>query len=189
MIIKFFSLFSILPISIIAGPTVSLINVLLIVFLYFFVFFFKNKHYKFLFKDKTICLLLIICIYLIFNSLISINYEVGLNRNFGFIRFLFFFIAINYFFYISQKNLKIINIWTVFIIIFATDVYFERFFSANIFGWGAYEINNIKQPHGTRVMSFFKDEPIAGAYLNGFIFLICGYYFQLIKIKKSYICH
>ena len=34
----FFSLFSILPISIIAGPTVSLINVLLIVFLYFFVF-------------------------------------------------------------------------------------------------------------------------------------------------------
>ena len=124
----------------------------------FFIFFcfFKNKHYKFLFKDKTICLLLIICIYLIFNSLISINYEVGLNRNFGFIRFLFFFIAINYFFYISQKNLKIINIWTVFIIIFATDVYFERFFGANIFGWGAYEINNIKQPHGTRVMSFLK---------------------------------
>ena len=97
--VKFFSLFSILPISIIAGPTVSLINVLLIVFLYFFVFL-KNKNYKFLFKDKTICLLLIICIYLIFNSLISIDYEIGLNRNFGFIRFLFFFIAINYFFYI-----------------------------------------------------------------------------------------
>ena len=180
----FFSLFSILPISIIAGPTVSLINVLLIVFLYFFVFF-KNKHYKFLFKDKTISLLLIICIYLIFNSLISIDYEVGLNRNFGFIRFLFFFIAINYFFYISQKNLKIINIWTVFIIIFATDVYFERFFGANIFGWGAYEINNIKQPHGTRVMSFFKDEPIAGAYLNGFIFLICGYLLSINKNKKK----
>ena len=29
---------------------------------------------------------------------------------------------------ITLKNLKIINIWTVFIIIFATDVYFERFF-------------------------------------------------------------
>ena len=175
MIIKFFfSLFSILPISIIAGPTVSLINVLLIVFLYFFVFF-KNKHYKFLFKDKTICLLLIICIYLIFNSLISINYEIGLNRNLRLYKIFIFFYSYKLFFLYIQKNLKIINIWTVFIIIFATDVYFERFFGANIFGWGAYEINNIKQPHGTRVMSFFKDEPIAGAYLNGFIFLICGY--------------
>ena len=180
----FFSLLSILPISIIAGPTVSLINVLLIVFLYFFVFI-KKKHYIFLFKDKTIWLLLIVYVYLIFNSILSIDYEVGLNRNFGFIRFLFFFIAINYFFYISQKNLKIINIWTVFIIIFATDVYFERFFGANIFGWGAYEINNIKQPHGTRVMSFFKDEPIAGAYLNGFIFLICGYLLSINKNKKK----
>ena len=73
----------------------------------------------------------------------------------------------------------------MFIIIFATDVYFERFFGANIFGWGAYEINNIKQPHGTRVMSFFKDEPIAGAYLNGFIFLICGYLLSINKNKKS----
>ena len=35
---------------------------------------------------------------------------------------------------------------------------------------GAVEINNVKQPHGTRVVSFFKDEPIVGAYLNGFIF-------------------
>ena len=43
---------------------------------------------------------------------------------------------------------------------------------------GAYEINNIKQPHGTRVVSFFKDEPIAGAYLNGFIFLILDIYFH-----------
>ena len=179
----FFSLFSILPISIIAGPTVSLINVLLIVFLYFFIFI-KNKHYKYLFKDKTIWLLLTLYVYLIFNSIISIDYEVGLNRNIGFIRLIFLFIAINYFFYISQKNLKILNIWTVFIIIFATDVYFEKFLGTNIFGWGAEEINNVQQPHGKRIMSFFKDEPIAGAYLNGFVLLVWGIYFQFIKIKK-----
>ena len=46
-----------------------------------------------------------------------------------------------------------------------------------MFGWGAQEINGIPQPNGSRVVSFFKDEPIAGAYLNGFIFLILGYLF------------
>ena len=52
-----------------------------------------------------------------------------------------------------------------------------------MFGWGAQEINGIPQPNGSRVVSFFKDEPIAGAYLNGFIFLILGYLFT--KIKKE----
>ena len=52
-----------------------------------------------------------------------------------------------------------------------------------MFGWGAQEINGIPQPNGSRVVSFFKDEPIAGAYLNGFIFLILGYLFT--KIKKD----
>tara|TARA_Y100000816_G_C26054328_1_gene553130 strand:- start:58 stop:1323 length:1266 start_codon:yes stop_codon:yes gene_type:complete len=180
----FFSLLSILPISIIAGPTVSLINILLIVFLYFFVFI-KKKHYIFLFKDKTIWLLLIVYVYLIFNSILSIDYEVGLNRNIGFIRLIFLFIGINYFFYISQKNLKVLKIWTAIIVIFATDVYFEKFLGTNIFGWGAEEINNIKQPHGKRVMSFFKDEPIAGAYLNGFVLLVCGYLLSIYKNKKG----
>ena len=114
-----------------------------------------KKHYKFLLKDNTLWLLLIVYVYLIFNSILSIDYEVGLNRNIGFIRLIFLFIGINYFFYISQKNLKILKIWTAFIIIFATDVYFEKFLGANIFGWGAEEINNIKQPYGKRVMSFF----------------------------------
>ena len=48
-----------------------------------------------------------------------------------------------------------------------------------MFGWGAQEINGIPQPNGSRVVSFFKDEPIAGAYLNGFIFFFfLGYLFQ-----------
>ena len=41
-------------------------------------------------------------------------------------------------------------------LIFVIDVYVERFSGTNIFGWGAEEINNIKQPNGLRVVSFLK---------------------------------
>ena len=180
----FFLLFSILPLSIVVGPSVSLLNILFIIFLYFFIFF-KNKHYELIYKDNTIRLLFFIYIYLIINSLISIDYEIGLNRNLGFIRLIFLFIAINYFFFISKKNFKIFNVWTIFFIIFVIDVYFERFSGANFFGWGADEINNVKQPHGIRVMSFFKDEPIAGAYLNGLFLLISGYFLTFFKSKNK----
>ena len=64
------------------------------------------------------------------------------------------------------------------------DVYLERFTGTNIFGWGAQEIDGIPQPNGSRIVSFFKDEPIAGAYLNGFIFLISGYLLSKLKNNK-----
>ena len=47
------------------------------------------------------------------------------------------------------------------------------------------EINNIKQPNGLRVVSFFKDEPIAGLYLNSFILLISGYLVSIFKNNKK----
>ena len=151
----------------------------LIIISYFFIFI-KSRHYEFLYKEKTVRLLFLIYIYLIINSLISIDYEIGLNRNLGFIRLIFFFIALNYFFYVSIKNFKIFNIWAIFFIIFVIDVYFERFSGANIFGWGS-----LDETHGTRVVSFFKDEPIVGAFLNGFIFLILGYLLMIFKDKKK----
>ena len=60
---------------------------------------------------------------------------------------------------------------------------FERITGANIFGWGAIYIDGVEQPHGPRVVSFFKDEPIAGAFLNGFMFLILGQVLEIIKKK------
>ena len=179
----FFIFFSILPLSIIAGSTVSLINLFLLIILYCYIFF-DQQHYK-IFKNNTVLRLLIfIYLYLIFNSIISINYEIGIIRNLGFIRLILFFILINYFFYNYPKNYKIFNIWSLIILIFVFDVYLERFSGTNIFGWGAIEINGIPQPSGNRVVSFFKDEPIAGAYLNAFIFLISGYLLSKLKNKQ-----
>ena len=47
-------------------------------------------------------------------------------------------------------------------------------------GYGA-----LNERHGPRVVSFFKDEPIAGAFINGFLFLITGYIFSILENKKK----
>ena len=85
----FFILFSIIPISIVAGASVSLINILLIDLSFLILIFFK-KEWKTLLKYE-VKIILLICLYLIFNSLISIDKSLGLMRNFGFIRILVFF--------------------------------------------------------------------------------------------------
>ena len=130
-------------------------------------------------KDKTIILFFLLNLYLIFNTLISIEPSSGIFRNFGFVRFIFLFIAINYFFYIKKYDLSSFKIWTIVFLIVVFDVYFERFYGTNILGFGSEE-----QDFGRRVISFFKDEPIAGAYLSGLLFIVAGYIFTIFKNKK-----
>ena len=47
-----------------------------------------------------------------------------------------------------------------------------------ILGFGS-----LDQAYGPRVVSFFKDEPIAGAYIIGLLFLIIGYLSEIYKKK------
>ena len=167
----YFYLFVFFPISIIIGPTISLLNLLLIDF--FFIFFFFKKKDDFIFSHYSIKFLFILYIYLIFNSLISLNIEIGLFRNLGFIRIIIFFIAVNYYFYHFRKK-NFLNYWIIILLIFLFDVFFEAFFGANIFGWGVKEIDGVLQPNWRRVMSFFKDEAISGAFLSAFLLMIFG---------------
>ena len=90
----FFILFSIIPISIVVGPAISLINIIIIDISFIF-YVILRKDFKFL-KNSTIKIILAIYIYLIFNSFISLDSQIGLNRNLGFIRFIIFFICFNY---------------------------------------------------------------------------------------------
>ena len=179
----FFIFLIIIPLSILIGPSVSLINVILMASTYLY-FFLKLKHYNFLLKDNTVRILLFLYIYLIFNTLISLSIENSIFRNFGFIRLIFLFLAINYLFFAIKSNTKIFFFWTIIFFIFIFDVYFERFTGTNIFGWGAASINGVPQPFGERIVSFFRDEPVAGAFINGFIFIILGYILNVIKEKK-----
>ena len=114
--------------------------------------------------------MLILYLYLIFNSLISLNYEVGLSRNIGFIRLIILFVFINYFFFYHKNEKKVFDFWILILSILIIDVFIEYIFGKNLIGWGDYS-----QLYGDRITSFFKDEPIVGAYLAGFIFLIFGH--------------
>ena len=175
-------LFSILPISIIIGSSFSLINIVLLGLCFVFIYFSKND---IKINDlKPIFLLLILYLYLMFNSLISTDITSGIYRNFGFIRFILFFLIVNYIFFVDEKNSNILKIWTTIFFIVLADVYLERFTGSNIFGFGKLEVNGVPQPYGERVVSFFRTEPIAGAYLCGFCFMISGYVLNFLKSQK-----
>ena len=169
-------LFSLIPISIIIGSAISLLNILVIL-IFFLTFTVKSLDKKIL-KNPTVLCLLIIYGYLIFNSFIAINLEISASRNFGFIRLIFLFIAINYLFSYSDKTKKIFIFWALIILIVIFDSFIEFFLGRNILGYG--------EVYGERIVSFFKDEPIVAAYLNGFCFLLIGFFFDKYYFKNNY---
>ncbi len=165
-----FILFSLIPLSIIIGASVSLINVILICF-FFIISFSFHKNLGSIF-DKSVIALFIIFIYLLFNSLISVDYSIGIYRNFGFVRFIILFLAINYLFYkIDGKH--IFTSWLIFLCIVLFDCYIELIFGTNLLGYG--------EEYRNRLVSFFKDEPIVASYFNGFILIIFGFFLNNFK--------
>ena len=175
-------LFLIIPITIILGPAFSLINIIIFCCFYLFKHFNKD-HLKFFLKNKIIFLLFLFYTYLILNTLISVDPSSGIYRNLGFIRFIILFIAINYFFFLKRYNYSLLQPWLFIFLIFVFDVYFERFFGTNLLGFGG------ETTYGPRVVSFFKDEPVAGAYLNGFLFLMFGYLYLILRNKSNLLKH
>ena len=173
-------LLSFLPISIILGSSVSLINTVLFG-LYFIIIYFIKSDIK-IYDFKPVFLLIILNLYLVFNSLISNDMISGIYRNFGFVRFILFFLMINYLFFISEKNLNILKIWSIVFFTVLIDIYIERFTGSNILGFGG--IENDIQTRGYRVVSFFKTEPIPGAFICGFSFIVIGFILNFLKEKR-----
>ncbi|MDC0516680.1 O-antigen ligase family protein [Candidatus Pelagibacter sp.] len=173
----FLLLFSFIPASIIVGPAVSLINILLIDFSFIFLILYK-KDYSFL-SNKTVKFIIFLSLYLIFNSIISKDFSISAYRNFGFIRFGILFLAFNYFFYNKSFIDRVLTVWIITLSILSLDVYIESIFGQNILGYG--------EEYGQRIVSFFKDEPIVGGYINGFYLIIIGYLFYMNKnISNKY---
>lgn len=178
--------FTILPISIILGPSISLINTvfLSLLSLVFFQEYFKNKDNKLNDKNALIAFI-VLYIYLILNSLVSIDYSSGAFRNIGFVRFILFFLIINLIFYKSVNKKYLFKFWTSVFLLVIIDIYIERFTGSNLLGYGKIQIDGVLQPHGPRVVSFFKTEPIAGAFITGFFFIVSGYLIDIYKKSKN----
>jgi O-antigen ligase len=174
----FLALFSIIPLTIIAGSAVSVINILLID-LSFIIFITYKKKFYFI-KNKTIIYFFILYFYLIFNSFISVDYSEGILRNFGFLRIIILFVAINYFFKNEIFFKKVFKFWCLVIFIVLIDVLIESFTGKNILGFGG-------EIYHKRIVSFFKDEPIAGGYLNGFFLIIIGFLLNEFKDNRNYL--
>ena len=176
----FLLLFSIIPVSIIIGSSVSILNILIIVISFLLLMFYQKK-WEWLFHP-VMKLLFLMYLYLILNSLISLEPKIGIYRNLGFIRFIFLFAAFNYFFS-NLKNIKIVfSIWFIIIVVVFFDVFMEIYTGSNLLG--------NKSLVGDRIVSFFGDEPIVGGFLNSFYLIIVGYLFyyknEYFFLKKNY---
>ena len=171
----FLILFSFIPLSILIGSAVSVGNILLIDVSFLFLLIYK-KNFKFL-KNSGIFYLIILYLYLIFNTFIAIDYSESILRNLGFIRIIILFIAFNYFFNQELFFEKMIKIWMIILSIVILDVFIEFTFGKNLLGYG--------ELYGNRIVSFFKDEPIVGGYINGFFLIICGFVFSK-YVKNNY---
>jgi len=180
-------LFSLLPLSLILGNTAITLNII-IIDLFFLFTCYHQKKWSWI-KNKYLYFFIFIWIYLILNSIISTNifhtfdyierHEVypqkeSLIRSIGFIRFIIFLFAVEYFFTNSKKFFnQIFLYWTIIIFIVLIDIIFERIFGFNLLGF--------KSPSSHRIVSFFKDELVVGGLVLGFSFLISGFLFKLTK--------
>ena len=184
----FLYLFCSIPVSFLLGPAISLAIVILIN-ISFIILVICRGEYKFL-KSEPIKYLLILYIYLIINSFLSIDGSINISRNFGFIRFVILFAAINYFFKNENFYTSVFKFWLFIILIVCADTCIEQFTGKNIFGFSFGERFNNGEPVFGRVVSFFKDEAIVGGYLLGFYFILSGFLFNKLnngKITISFI--
>jgi len=166
-------LVSIIPLSVILGSSISLLNIILILICFFY---YQNRNFFSFFKNKAVKVLLLIYFYFLFNSFISIDFSSGFARNFGFLRFILLFFAINYLFYENKDINFVYKVWLCICLIVLFDSYFEFFSGKNILGY--------KDSSGARIVSFFKEEPVVAGYLNGFIFILFGYLFTSFDKKN-----
>ena len=175
--------FSFLPVSLILGNLSININIICIdLSLILYSSLFSDWKWT---KSKLFKSLILIQIYFIFNSIYSIIFKLdhqymyeGLYRSFGFSKYV---ILVFSFSLIEKLKIKldfIIKIWSLIILITVFDVFFEKIFGHNVFGFIS--------PDHTRIVSFFKNEMVVGAFLLLFGIIILTYFIDQKDKKKIY---
>ena len=181
-------LFSFVPISLILGNSAINSNIL-IIDLFFLLTCYRQKQWSWI-RNKYFYFFISIWIYLVINSIISENYRNNrcylipirkeivwpendsIIRSVGFIRFIIFLFAVQYFFFNSKKIFnQIFLYWSIIIFVVLIDIIFERIFGFNLLGF--------ESPSSKRVVSFFKDELVVGGFILSFSFLISSFLFHV----------
>ena len=114
------------------------------------------------------------------NLFFSINFENSIGRSIGFIRYIFFVMAIIYFFNIDNGIYRkiILRTWSLIFLIICIDLIYEFYFGKNILGFSSYMSG--------RLAGFFNDELKIGHFYYGFNFIILSYVLNS-KLLAKYI--
>ncbi len=177
-------LFSLLPISLILGNLAININIICLnISLIIYSIIFNDWRWA---KSKLFKSLILIQIYLIFNSIYAITFKIdyeyiyqGLFRSLGFIKYILLVFSFSLIFKFKLNFTSIVKVWSIVVFITIFDVFFEKFFGHNIFGFIS--------PDHSRVVSFFKNEMVVGAFLLLFGLISSTYFLDLkdkIRIYK-----
>ena len=145
--------FSFLPLSLILGNLAININIVLID-LSLILYSVLLDDWKWT-KTKLFKSLILIQIYLIFSSVYSIIFKIdhqyvyeGLYRSVGFIKYVILVFSFSILDKLKIPLDFIIKIWSIIVVITIFDVFFEKIFGHNIFGFVS--------PDGSRIISFLK---------------------------------
>lgn len=179
-------LYSILPISYISGSFFINLNFILIDLVFIYTLFkFKNFPYKEL--KNEFFLIFSIFLYILLNSIIQYSYynghisvnDEGFIRSVGLVKYVIFYFASIYFFQVIGLNKnKILNVWSIVLLIIIIDVFFERINGHNLI--------NIKSPSNERIASFFGDELVVGYFILSFGFIAMINFLQKINLEKKF---
>ena len=129
---------SIYPVFFIIGNAV-LNTGIIILDIVFIIEIFNKKKYSF-FKNYIFYSLVALWLVLLYNLFFSIDPLNSFGRSFGFIRFIFFVMAILYYFNIENQKFRkvIMSSWLIVFLVVTFDLIFEIIFGKNIIGLQAY---------------------------------------------------
>tara|TARA_B100000787_G_scaffold126004_1_gene95231 strand:+ start:15058 stop:16338 length:1281 start_codon:yes stop_codon:yes gene_type:complete len=155
-----------IPPTLISGPFLPDLFIVLISFIFLFIL--NNKNQLFSSKSNFLKLFLIFYIYLVLTSIFSDNFYESIKSSFPYVRFGLFSLAIVFILNNQKDFIKyfyLMMLFTLIILIF--DGYFEFFMGNNIFGYKGDRVD--------RLSGLFFDELILGSYLGKILPIFCTF--------------
>ena len=174
----------ILPITILIGSLIS--NTIIVLISIIFVIDLIYRKNGFILRDKNFYFLIIIYLYLVFNSFFISEHPEAPFKGIAFLRFILLSYAI--YFYSKIFDYSFLKYWAIIFLIVSFDIVFEFFIGFNIFG--------LKSNYIGRIASFTGDELKIGRFLFWFFILVFSFFFKkkiiytaIIDIFNYFISH
>ncbi len=174
------SIISLLPIIVFLGSGVLNLSIIILDILFIYEIYLK-RNFKY-FHNKVFYSLIFCWFILLLNLNFSISFYDSLPRSVGFLRFVLFVFAINYYFFeVDNKYKKLIaKFWTIIFIIVSFDLLYEYFVGSNLLGFKSYMPG--------RLSGFFNQELKIGHLYSALILISLSsiyLYLKNINLKKN----